>query len=393
MATKNKSPVRTATILIILIGLGFLAFGVIKRLFFPFPATQGPASPAVVTVTTIKVAQEAVPIFLNGVGNAQPLATVTVKTRVDGQLDKVNFTEGQDVQAGQVLAQLDARTFEAQLAQVVAQKARDEAQWENAKLDLQRDNALIKDEATTQQALDTQRALVSQLAAAVESDKAQINYAKIQLDFATITAPLSGRIGARLVDPGNIVHASDTNGLVVINQIDPISVVFTLPESAFQDIDHAARSGHPLAVYAYARDSDKIISKGTLALLNNQIDTATGTVQLKARFANSEHSLWPGQYVKVRLQLDMRDQALTLPAAAVQRSQTGTYVFAVKPDDSVEIRPVEVIQIQDGKAIIGSGLTAGERVVLDGQYKLKPGSHVAEKSAATAQPASAVPAK
>jgi len=373
--------------LILLIIVGLYATGTIQR-FLPFGTTvAAPATPAAVPVTTIKVKKQPMPIVLSGVGNALPLASVTVRTRVDGQLDKVNFTEGQDVTAGQILAQLDSRTFEAQLAQVVAQKARDEAQLDNAKLDLQRFEALIKEDAATQQQLDTQKALVNQLTAAVESDKAQIKYAKVQLDFTTITAPLSGRIGARLVDPGNIVHASDANGLVVINQVDPIAVVFTLPESAFQDIDRAMAHGHQLAVYAYARDSDEILSKGTLVLLNNQIDTGTGTVQLKARFNNASHKLWPGEYVNVTLQLGSRENALTVPAPAVQRSQNGTYVFAVKADETVEVRPVGVIQIQDGKAVIGQGLSDDERVVLDGQYKLKPGSHIVEKSAEAAQPA------
>jgi multidrug efflux system membrane fusion protein len=387
MTTKNISKLK-----ITLAGLALLAVGgllvpsAIKRLTPSSSAAIMPNAPAGVPATTVKVAQENVPIFLNGVGTAQALATVTMRTRVDGQLDKVNFTEGQDVKAGQVLAQLDARTFAAQLAQVVAQKARDEAQLDNAKLDLQRYSTLIKVDATTQQALDTQRALVNQLIAAVETDKAQINYAKVQVDFTTITAPLSGRIGARLVDPGNIVHATDANGLVVINQVDPISVVFTLPESAFQDINHALRPGLQLPVYAYARDSDQVLSKGALVLLNNQIDTTTGTVQLKAHFPNPTHTLWPGQYINVSLQLGTREHALTVPAAVVQRSQTGTYVYVVKPDESVEIRPVNVIQMQDGKAVIDQGLSANERVVLDGQYKLKPGIHIVEKALAAAQP-------
>jgi multidrug efflux system membrane fusion protein len=368
-------------ILLVIIG------GAVKYFMPSGAAGTASVAPASVPATTVKVRKQTMPIILSGVGNVLPLASVTVRTRVDGQLDKVNFTEGQDVKAGQVLAQLDARTFEAQLAQVVAQKARDEAQLGNAKLDLQRYEMLIKEDAATQQQLDTQKALVNQLTAAVESDKAQIKYAKVQLDFTTIAAPLSGRIGARLVDPGNIVHATDANGLVVINQVDPIAVVFTLPESAFQDIDRAMAHGHQLAVYAYARDSDEILSKGALVLLNNQIDTATGTVQLKARFANPSHKLWPGAYVNVTLQLGTRENALTVPAPAVQRSQTGTYVYVVKADESVEIRPVTIIQIQDGKAVIGQGLGADERVVLDGQYKLKPGIHIIEKSVGAAQPA------
>jgi multidrug efflux system membrane fusion protein len=342
------------------------------------------AGPSVVPVTAVKVARENVPVLLNGVGTAQALATVTVRTRVDGQLDKVNFIEGQDVKAGQVLAQIDPRTLQAQLAQAMAQKSRDEAQLENAKLDLQRYNTLIKVDAATQQALDTQRSLVNQYTAAVETDKAQINFAKVQLDFTTITAPLSGRIGARLVDPGNIVHAADANGLVVINQVDPISVVFTLPESAFQDINSAMRKNPALTVYAYARESDQVLSKGSLVLLNNQIDTSTGTIQLKAHFANPEHRLWPGQYLNLALQLGIRDNAVTVPAAAIQRSQSGTYVYVVKADNSVETRNVDIAQIQSGKAVISKGLNGDEKVVLDGHYKLKPGIHITEQALTTA---------
>jgi multidrug efflux system membrane fusion protein len=360
------------------------ASGAIKRMIVPTAAAVQPKSSAPVPATTVRVAQEDVPILLSGVGTAQAGATVVVKTRVDGQLDRINFTEGQEVKAGQVLAQLDSRTFEAQLAQVSGQKARDEALLANAKLDLQRYNTLIKIDATTQQVLDTQRALVNQLEAAVETDRASVKYAKVQLAFTTISAPLSGRLGARLVDPGNIVHANDANGLVVINQVDPISVVFTLPEAAFQDINHALQSGrHELTVYAYSRDNNQKLGKGALVLLNNQIDTNTGTVQLKARFSNPSRSLWPGQYVNVRLLLGMREQALTVPAGVVQRGQSGTYAYVVKPDLSVKLQPIQVVQIDDGKAIIGKGLNGGERVVLDGQYKLKPGNRIVE-SVATA---------
>jgi len=394
MTTKNISKLRITLIgLAVLVAIGILAPATMKRLLPSSSAAAVPPTPASVPATTVKVAQESVPIYLSGIGTAQALATVTIRTRVDGQLDKINFVEGQDVTDGQVLAQIDPRTFQAQLAQAVAQKARDEAQLDNAKLDLQRDNALIKDDATTQQALDTQRALVNQLVAAVETDKAQINYAQVQLDFTTIKAPLSGRIGARLVDPGNIVHATDVNGLVVINQVDPISVIFTLPESAFQDINRALHPDQKLPVLAFGRDNDQVLSKGSLVLLNNQIDTTTGTVQLKAHFPNPTHTLWPGQYLNVSLQLGVRPNALTLPAAAVQRGQTGTYVFVVKPDESVEIRPINVVQIQDGKAVIDQGLSVNERVVLDGQYKLKPGIHITEKTLALAQPANVGSAK
>ena len=344
-----------------------------------------PAGNAPVPATLTQVKQEDVPHYLIGVGAVQAFATVTVKARVDGQLEKVGYTEGQDVKAGQMIAQLDARPLRAQLAQVQAQKARDEAQLANARLDLERYNRLIKEDATTQQTLDTQKALVSQLQAAVQTDDASIQYAKVQLDYMTITAPLSGRTGARLVDPGNIVHAADTNGLVVINQIDPIAVVFTLPDDALQSINAAARANQNLTVTAFSRQGNTLLGTGTLVLVNNQIDTTSGTVQLKARFDNPNHTLWPGQYVNVRLKLGEHDQAITVPAPVVQRSQDGTYAYVVGADHKAEMRPIDVLQIQDGKAVITKGLTAGETVVLDGQYKIKNGVTVT----AAAPPATA----
>ncbi len=254
------------------------------------------------TTTTVQV--QDVPIYRSGVGNVVALASVTVKPRIDGQLERVAFVEGQDVKAGQLLAQIDPRTLEAQLAQAQAQKARDEAQLGNARVDLKRYTGLFADDAATQQQLDTQKALVAQLEAAVKTDDAQINFAQVQLGFTRIVAPISGRVGARLVDAGNIVHAADPGGLVVINQIDPITVLFTLPEEAFQDINHALHaSAEPLQVIAYPRDGKEKLGAGKLILLNNQIDTTTGTVQLKGSFANPGHALWPGQYVNVRLVL------------------------------------------------------------------------------------------
>ncbi|HCE10734.1 MAG TPA: efflux RND transporter periplasmic adaptor subunit [Oxalobacteraceae bacterium] len=336
------------------------------------PPSAPKAAPAV-HATLVRVAREDVPHFLIGVGTVQAQATVTVKTRLDGQLERVDYVEGEDVKAGQVLAQLDARPLRAQLEQVQAQKAKDEAQLANARLDLDRYTRLIKEDATSQQTLDTQRALAAQFQAAVQADDAQIHYAQVQLGYATITAPLAGRVGARLVDPGNIVHASDANGLVVINQIDPIAVVFALPGDAVQAINRSQQVGRRLAVLAYSRNGDALLARGELVLVNNQIDVASGTVQLKARFANPQHVLWPGQYVNVRLLLGEHAQALTVPAAVVQRGQSGTYAYVVGADGKAQMRPIEVLQIQDDKAVIAKGLQAGETVVLDGQYKIKPG--------------------
>jgi len=358
---------RGALILALLAVLGFAL-----RARFEAPPPE-PTAKAAVPATLVRVAREDVPNYLIGVGTVQPLATVTVKTRLDGQLERIGYVEGEDVKAGQVLAQLDARPLRAQLEQVQAQKVRDEAQLANAELDLARYTQLIKEDAATQQTLDTQRALVGQLKAAVRSDDAQIHYAQVQLGYTTITAPLAGRVGARLVDPGNIVHTNDVNGLVVINQIDPIAVVFTLPGDTVQAINRARQAGHPLEVMAYSRDGDALLARGKLVLVNNQIDVASGTVLLKARFANPKHVLWPGEYVNVRLLLGVHVQALTVPAPAVQRGQAGTYVYVIGADGKAQLRPVDVLQIQDEKAVVAKGLQAGETVVLDGQYKIQPG--------------------
>ncbi|MGO4306785.1 efflux RND transporter periplasmic adaptor subunit [Cupriavidus sp. RAF12] len=388
-APLHRRPLALALAVIAMALVAWLLAGPAARLLSPREAAK--AAPAIV-VTTATARAEDVDIGLTGVGTVQAMATVTVKPRVDGQLDRVGFVEGQDVQAGQVLAQIDPRTFQAQLQQAQATKARDEAQLANARLDLQRFEQLIKQDSTTQQTLDTQRALVGQLAAAVRNDEAQIALARVQLDFTTITAPLAGRVGARLVDPGNIVHAADSTGIVVIRQIDPIDVVFTLPDDAFGRINRAVQASRtPLAVYANERVSDIELGKGSLILVNNTIDTTSGTIQLKARFANPTHALWPGQYVNARLVLGQRDRAVTIPASAVQRNDTGTYVYAVQQDATVRLQPVEVGELQGARAIIAKGVSAGDRVVADGQYKLKPGATIAEAPARPAPGAASGP--
>jgi multidrug efflux system membrane fusion protein len=370
---RRSTLLSAAAVLLVLIGSALL----LRHL--AFSSKPPTAAPPPVQVSLAQVRQQEVPIYRSGIGNVTPMASVTVKARIDGQLERVGFTEGQDVKAGQMLARIDPRTLQAQLQQVQAQKAKDQAQLANARADLQRYTTLIAQDAATQQQLDTQRALVAQLDAAVKTDDAQINYAQVQLSFTTISAPISGRVGARLVDPGNIVHAADANGLVVINQIDPIAVLFTLPEGAFPDINRAL-SANPQAitVQAYPREGHDLLGTGKLILLNNQIDAATGTVQLKGSFPNPSHTLWPGQFVNVRLVLGQRSQALTVPAAAVQRGQDGTYVYTVDAGNTVQSQKVQVASIQDGIAVIDQGLSAGQRVVVDGQYKLKPGASVAE---------------
>jgi multidrug efflux system membrane fusion protein len=341
-----------------------------------------------VVIKTAPVKAQDMPIFRVGIGTVTPTFSVTVKARVDGELDSVGFTEGQDVKKGQVLARLDPRTLQAQLLQAQATRAKDQATLVNARVDLQRYTTLIAQDAATQQQLDTQKALVAQLDATVKNDDAQINYAQVQLSFTTIAAPISGRVGARLVDPGNIVHAADTTGLVVINQIDPISVLFTLPEDAVQDTNRAlSTTKKPLIVRAFPRTGTELLGTGTLTLVNNQIDTSTGTVQMKASFPNPLHNLWPGQFVNMRLILGTYPKALTIPEAAVQRSQTGVYTYVVSADgQTVQSQPISLVQIEDGVAVVSSGLSAGQKVVTDGQYKLKPGSHVVEAGRGASAP-------
>ena len=332
-----------------------------------------------VAIVSVPVKVQDMPIYRSGIGTVTPTYSVTVKARVDGQLDKVAFKEGEDVKKGQLLVQLDPRTLQAALMQAQATRAKDQAMLANARVDLKRYETLIKQDAATQQQLDTQAALVSQLEATVKADDANVNSAQVQLSFTTITAPISGRVGARLVDPGNIVHAADTSGLVVINQIDPISVQFTLPEDAVQDTIHALDTKKPVLAQAFPRDGGAMLGAGTLTLLNNQIDTTSGTVQLKASFLNQQHNLWPGQYVNVRLILGTRVKAITVPEAAIQRSQSGVYVYVVdEQTKTAQSHTVSLAQIQDGVAVVSMGLEATDRVVVDGQYKLKPGVKVQE---------------
>lgn len=337
----------------------------------PLPAAED-AAPVTLALAT----RADVPEYLVGVGNVQPQASVTVKPRIDDQLDAVTFVEGQRVAKGQVLALLDPRALRAQREQARAQQAKDAAQLVNAKRDLQRDVELVRSDGVTQQALDTQRALVAQLEAAVQADAAQVDYASVQLGYATIRAPISGIAGARLVDPGNIVHASDPGGIVVINRIDPIDVTFSLPGDTVQAINARRAEGHRLPVLVSGRGEGRVLARGELVLVNNQIDETSGTVQLKARFANPAHALWPGQFVDVRLLLRTFHDACTVPAAAVLRGQQGTYVDVVGRDRRAHAQAVVVRQIQDGTAVIAHGLQPGAEVVMDGQYKVRSGGLV-----------------
>lgn len=347
-------------------------------------AASAHTGPPAVPVVEGKVAQKDVPIYVDGLGTVQAFNTVTVHVRVDGELKKVAFVEGQDVHAGDLLAQIDPDPFKTALEQTVARKAQDEAQVANAQLDLKRDTDLVQQKIATQQAYDTQKALVDQLVATVKADQAAIDSAKVQLDYATITSPIDGRTGIRQVDQGNIVHAVDVNGLVVITQLHPISLVFTLPEQSLNEIQKEMLSNQ-VTVLAVDRDNTTQLGEGKLAVIDNEIDTTTGTIRLKATFANEDLRLWPGQFVNARLLLTTRKGGLVVPASAVQRGPEGSYIFVIKDDQSVEVRPVKVAQIEKGEALIDQGLKPNENIVVDGQYRLQIGSHV--KPAPVAKPA------
>jgi membrane fusion protein, multidrug efflux system len=360
-----------AVVLLVLAGAAGLAWHLMRDR----PAAASPVTDPPVPVVADTVLSQDVPIYETGIGAVQAFNSVTVRTRVDGQLDKVVFTEGQDVKAGDVLAQIDPRLLQAQLEEAQAQKASHEAQLGDAKLDLQRFSNLAKRGAGTEQSADTQQALVAQLKANIQADQAAIDSATVQLGYTTITAPISGRTGMRLVDQGNIVHAADQTGLVVVTQIEPISLVFSLPEDALPGVTRAMSLGS-LKVLAFSRDDKTELAEGTLALIDNQIDQTSGTIRLKATFPNKDHLLWPGQFVNARLYLAVRHNGITVPASVVQRGPQGTFAYVINPDSTVEMRPIGVAQLRDGVALIDSGLRAGERVVVDGQYKLRPGTRV-----------------
>ncbi len=339
------------------------------------PSGRGGVGGFPVPIVAGKVEVKDVPIYLDGLGTVQAFNTVTVHSRVDGQINKIAFIEGQDIHAGDLLAQIDPAPFQAQLDQSSAKKSQDEAQLAIARLTLTRDKELLTSKILPQQDYDTQQATVDQLEATVRGDQAAIDNAKVQLAYATITSPIDGRIGLRMIDQGNIVHANDVGGLVVITQLRPISVTFTLPEQNLQLIQqHSAQSGE-LKTLALDRDNRTTLSEGKLAVIDNQIDVTTGTIRLKAVFSNGDLKLWPGQFVNIRLLLETR-RGPVVPASVIQRGPDGDFAFVIDSDLKAAVRPIKVAQVDRGQALIQEGLNPGELVVVDGQYKLQPGSKV-----------------
>jgi len=347
--------------------------------------TTGPAAGKGAPARTIPVIAAParsgdLPVVLVGLGTVTALNTVTVRSRVDGQLLSVNFKEGELVHAGDLIAQIDPRPFEVQLTQAKGQEAKDQAALQNARADLARFESVTADGVFSQQQLDTQRATVRQFEASIESDRGLIDAAKLNITYSRVTAPIGGRVGLRLVDVGNIVHAADASGLVVITQLEPITVVFSLPADRLPQLLAPFRAGKSLPVVAFDRDMTKRLAEGVLAAVDNQIDATTGTVKLKATFPNRDGALFPNQFVNASLLVDTLKNAVLVPAAAIQRSPQSTYVWRVKPDSTVEMRDVEVALTEGDTSAIRKGLAAGDSVVVDGVDKLQPGTHVTASS-------------
>ena len=374
---RRKTAVRAGLLLVVLAGGGAFAF---THGFGSKTSAPKPSAPTPVPIVAGTVEQHDVPIYLTGVGTVVAYNTDVVRSQIQGRIVSINFTEGQAVHAGDLLAQIDPRPYQAQVDQYTANRDRDQAQLTNAKANLNRYTPLAQKGWATPQLLDTQKAQVAQLEAAVKSDEALIESANVQLSYTRLTSPIDGVTGIRQIDVGNIISPANTNGVVIVTQLEPISLIFTLPETVLpliqQQQQQQQKTQEPLAVLAYSQDNTMRLAQGTLGLVNNEILQTTGSIQLKANFPNKAHKLWPGELINARLLLDTRHDGLTVPASVVQQGPKGAYAYVVNPDGSVAIRPIKVAQVSDGQALIDSGLTANEQVVVDGQYKLQPGTHV-----------------
>ncbi len=337
------------------------------------------AGPRSVSVATAQVQRQDVPVYLTGLGAVTAFNTANIKSRVDGQIMKVNFQEGQNVKEGALLIEIDSRPYQVQLEQMQAQLFRDQAQLRDANLNLQRYTTLIPSGSIAQQQVDTQKALADQLEGTVRTDQAQIDNAKLQIIYCHITAPFTGRVGLRQVDPGNIVHAADTNPMLILTQLQPIAVIFTLPEDVLPNVaQHMKKS--TLQVDAFSRDDQTKLATGKLLTIDNQIDPTTGTAKLKAVFSNTDNQLWPNQFVNANLLLETRKNSTVVPTAAILRGPQGTFVYAVNPDKTVQDKQVTVSLTQGDTTVITAGLNPGDMVVTDGQDKLQRGSRIEPRS-------------
>jgi multidrug efflux system membrane fusion protein len=377
---KSISVSRNRMVLAALVAAALVAAAWLGLKHKPADAASQNAPPAV-TVDTAAVTQADVPIYLQGLGTVQAFYTVTVTARVDGELQKIGFIEGQKVRKGDLLAQIDPRPNQAAYEQAVATKAKDTAQLANAKRDLERYTVLQPQDLASKQTVDTQHALVDQLTAQLQIDQAQVDNARTQLAYTRITSPIDGRTGIRLVDPGNIVHATDTTGIVVVTQVQPIAVIFTLPEEDLSAVGAALAAG-PVKVTSVARTGGTELDEGTLSLIDNQIIQATGSAKFKAIFNNPHNTLWPGQYVNVRVLVRTDRNALTVPSTAVQLGPNGPFTYVVKADSTVEARPLKTGEDTNGVTIVTAGLTLNELVVTSNQYRLQGGTRVRTISAA-----------
>jgi membrane fusion protein, multidrug efflux system len=337
----------------------------------PPPAKAPPA--IAVDIATVQHAD--VPVYLEGLGTVQAFYTVTVTARVDGEIEKVAFREGQDVKKGDLLVQIDPRPYQAALGVAVATRDRDRATLVNAHRDMERYTELAPDDLASKQTVDTQRALIAQLEAQLKGDEASIDNARTQLDYTTITSPIDGRTGIRLVDPGNIVRAANTAGMVVVTQLEPITIIFTLPEEAFDQLSAALARGAVTAT-ALARDGAQELDTGTVELIDNQIDQTTGTIRVKAVLPNKQRRLWPGEFVNVRVLTQMQHQVLTIPASALGRGPDGMFTYVVQPDSTIAVTPITPGEQSGNVVVIKQGLAAGQKVVASNQYRLQPGSRV-----------------